>query len=224
MARSFTTAADTAYTVIKDRILSGEYTPGQRLTRRAMAEATGVSIIPVIEALHRLEHDGLVESRPQWGSRVVELSEERVLDNFALREAVECQAARILAETHSTTQRIELRVMAEELDAGLYRNTDGVAQAELQGIHHRFHYLIAAHTGRKSLADALERINLFRLLQGVVERNRKRDDLPEDWHRRLVDAIATRDADEAEAAMRTHVRSSLDRIGAGLSVAKGETE
>ena len=58
----FKTAVDVAYDIIKDKILSGELKPGMKLSKRKMAEITGVSVIPVIEALNRLEADWLVES------------------------------------------------------------------------------------------------------------------------------------------------------------------
>lgn len=61
----FKTAADVAYDIIKDKILSGELKPGMKLSKRKMARLAGVSVIPVIEALNRLEADWLVESKPQ---------------------------------------------------------------------------------------------------------------------------------------------------------------
>ena len=63
---AFQTASDVAYQIISQKILDGEFPPGMKLSRRKMAEAAGVSVIPVIEALKRLESDSLVESKPQW--------------------------------------------------------------------------------------------------------------------------------------------------------------
>ena len=44
---NFQTAADLAYRIISQKILDGEYAPGMKLSRRKMADATGVSVIPV---------------------------------------------------------------------------------------------------------------------------------------------------------------------------------
>jgi DNA-binding GntR family transcriptional regulator len=77
---------ETAYDIIAGKILSGELPPGEKLSIRAMAALTGVSMIPVIEALHRLEYEGLVESFPRWGSRVVELTPQTVRDRNSLRK------------------------------------------------------------------------------------------------------------------------------------------
>ena len=56
----FQTAADVAYRIISQKILDGEFPPGMKLSRRKMAEVTSVSVIPVIEALKKLEEDGFL--------------------------------------------------------------------------------------------------------------------------------------------------------------------
>lgn len=212
---SFKSATDIAYDRIRDTILAGELAPGTKLSLRKMSQLSGVSVISVLPALARLEHDGLVESQPQWGARVTVISEEKVLHQLALREAVETQAARQLAGRLSSSQRVELADMARELDAQLYRDGDEEVQARMLELHHRFHLLIAEFTGNPELVDTLRRVSLFRLLQGVVERNRQRRDLPTDWHLRLVEAIAMGPEQHADEVMRTHVRSSLATMAAG---------
>ena len=57
MYESFQTAPEIAYNIILKKILDGEYKPGTRLSRRKMAEVTKVSVIPVIEALKKLEEE-----------------------------------------------------------------------------------------------------------------------------------------------------------------------
>ena len=75
-----------------------------QLSRRKMAEITNVSVIPVIEALKRPEEDGLVESKPKWGSYVTIPTVEKVNDSLEAREAIECQIARILSERMTDEQ------------------------------------------------------------------------------------------------------------------------
>ena len=54
------TVGDRVYGRMRDRILSGELGAGMRLVQRKLASELGVSIIPVSEALRRLESEGLV--------------------------------------------------------------------------------------------------------------------------------------------------------------------
>ena len=55
LEENFQTASDIAYRIISQKILDGEFSPGMKLSRRKMAEVTGVSVIPVIEALKKLK-------------------------------------------------------------------------------------------------------------------------------------------------------------------------
>ena len=55
--------SDKAYHAVRDEILRGQLRPGTPLSRRRLARQLGMSVLPVTDALRRLEGDGLVESR-----------------------------------------------------------------------------------------------------------------------------------------------------------------
>src|SRR5713226_1842843 len=82
-----------AYLVIRDRILAGELPLGASLSRRKLAAELGMSMLPVAEALQRLENDGLVESRPRVGTRVCLPTAGEIRERYEVREALESQAA-----------------------------------------------------------------------------------------------------------------------------------
>jgi GntR family transcriptional regulator, rspAB operon transcriptional repressor len=196
-------ATERAYLVIRDAILENALKAGTRLTVRAMAELTGVSVIPVIQALHRLDVEGLIETFPRWGSRVITLDNETVRDRYLLREAVECQVARILATTHSMYQAEQLRGLAARLDELVAARQ---LEDEFLAKDYEIHSLMAEYTGSRSLLKALGHINLFRLMQKTREHIIiQRVGLPADLHGRLVEAILSRDPDVAEKAMREHI-------------------
>lgn len=58
------------YTILRDRIHSGDYQPRARLNIDALARELGVSAIPVREALRRLEAEGWVRFQPNVGAIV----------------------------------------------------------------------------------------------------------------------------------------------------------
>src|SRR5439155_20440023 len=62
--------ADRAYYSILDQMLRGSLPVGSVVSRRNLAEQFQMSLVPVAEALQRLEIEGLVESRPRAGTRV----------------------------------------------------------------------------------------------------------------------------------------------------------
>src|SRR5438552_11546834 len=108
--------AEQAYTSILDKILKGEYPLGAALSRRKLGTEFGMSFLPISEAIKRLEHEGLVESRPRVGTRVRVPTPQDLRDRHIIREALEAQSARLFAEKASADERMEMRAMAAHLD------------------------------------------------------------------------------------------------------------
>ena len=188
---------------IEEAILDQRLAEGEALTEADLAEALGVSRSPVRDALKRLAHKGLVESRGRRGLSVAAFSRDQIADLFGIREVLEGLAARFAAE----------RIQDDEL-AGLRRHLD---QAEREGVSRRdlgypaaegdFHSMIARAARSPQLDAAMEpiqaRLRLLRRRSGAV-RGRARQALAE--HRAILSAIERRDADEAEVLMRAHIR------------------
>jgi DNA-binding GntR family transcriptional regulator len=202
----FITAAEKAYQAILQKIITGEFAPGMRLVRRPLAEMLGMSPIPVLEAMKRLEQDGLVEYRAQWGSIVTIPTVERVKDMYVFREAIECQIARILASSATPEQARALRRVAAELDRVRFESDDTMLIADH---HYRFHLAMAEYAAYPSLVSGLRRTNFFWLLCRAAQSRRSRPALQRDWHTRLLETILSGDPEEADRAMREHVRDSM---------------
>lgn len=203
-------AADLAYGIISKCILDGELKPGQRLTRRKMANLTGVSIIPVIDALHRLENEGLVQSEPYFGSSVISLTAEVKLDRYALRLAGECQVARMLSRGILRNEiKQQLNTQARALDTQLAVNERAKSTWEM---HYEFHVGLARLTECPSLVDALRRDHLFLLLEWQKLSNwHEPSELKDEEaksHVWFLSEIFAGDPDRAECAVRRHISSA----------------
>jgi DNA-binding GntR family transcriptional regulator len=93
------TAVAALTTALRDRILNGELAPGTRLVERAIVESYDVARVTVRSALQQLAAEGLVVMESHRGARVASLDSKELHDLFALRTALEVEAARIaLAE------------------------------------------------------------------------------------------------------------------------------
>ena len=198
------TLTQRVYQTLREDILQGRLPPGQRLVRREVAKRLGVSPIPVAEALLRLEVEGLVQSRPLYGSRVRPLTLEDVENDTVLREALECQAARVCAEKAGDSTLARLKTQARRLDKLM---AEGDPHSQLGRVtHQEFHLAIARASACTSLVDELQRIWFRRLMwMNWIKATHYRR-VPADWHQQLVAALATRDPERAEAKMREHVR------------------
>jgi DNA-binding GntR family transcriptional regulator len=86
------------YAVLHKAIVSGELPAGTRLRVRDLAEEVGTSVMPVREAIRRLEEAGLAEREPHKGAVVKGLTLEELVHVYGVRRLLEGEAARLGAE------------------------------------------------------------------------------------------------------------------------------
>src|SRR5689334_2327518 len=84
-AGSYKTIGEMVYGVLRESIVTGAFAPGEWLRQEALAEAIGVSRIPVRTALLQLEAEGLVNFHPHRGARVRTLSTSQIDEIYRLR-------------------------------------------------------------------------------------------------------------------------------------------
>jgi DNA-binding GntR family transcriptional regulator len=211
--------ADRAYAAIREEILRGQLRPGAPLSRRNLAHELRMSVIPVTDALRKLEEDGLVECRPRAGTRVRIPSESDVRELYELREALESQSARLFAERATRAQRAELRRLARKVD-GMFgkmargRN-DSAFRFRVHTQHLDFHRRIAEHAGSRLLQQMIDRRHVL-ILNWLFDVVGRRTPLPARFHSSLAAALVSRDPATADKAMRAHVRYGLVEVSARI--------
>lgn len=116
--------AQRAYEWIATEIRERRFAPGHRLVLTQLAEAIGVSVAPVREALRRLEAEGLITYQRNIGATVAMMNEGQyadVMDTLAVLEARAVALAvphldeSTLARAHALNE--ELRVLVSSVDA-----------------------------------------------------------------------------------------------------------
>jgi len=192
------------YGVLREDILAGRLKPGERLVRKALAGRLGVSTIPVIEALYMLEIDGYVENRPLCGCRVRTMTLEEIDDDLMLREALECQAARLCAEKATTESIDRLMKRAAQVDRFIRADTPDPSLGNQ--VHFEFHLELGKLSGHAIFSDLLKRVWFQRYMSLNSLKAIRFLPIPDGWHQILVRRIAKGDPDDAERAMREHVR------------------
>ena len=212
--------AERAYLAVRDEILGGRIRPGTPLSRRRLARELGMSVIPVTDALRRLEGDGLVETRPRAGTRVRVPTEKDVRELYELREALESQSARLFAERASRGQRNEVLRLAGRVDtlfnrlAG--RGDDPRLRFEVHSQHVRFHMRVAEHAGSSLLRQMIEKNHVL-ILNWLFDVAGRRTPLPPRFHSELAEGLTSGDPELADACMRAHVRYGLAEVAGQVS-------
>jgi GntR family transcriptional regulator, rspAB operon transcriptional repressor len=200
---------------IRDRILRGEIALGAALSRRKLAAELGMSLLPVAEALQRMENEELVESRPRVGTRVCLPTAEDIRERYEIREALESQAARLFAQRATLRDRLDLEKMAEHMDAMFNRCASAGGDRDflyaVQSYHSEFHLRIAQGARCKALRHTIEKnhVLIFNWLFDVAA---QRPPLPQRFHRDLAESLNKGDAEQADQAMRMHIRYGLDTV------------
>ena len=95
MKKDQTSLVDTAYEMIKSKILSLDYMPGQVISDFKLHNELDMSRTPIKQALMQLKSDGLIIERGGRGYEVRRITEEDVIDLFDAREGIECTALKI---------------------------------------------------------------------------------------------------------------------------------
>jgi DNA-binding GntR family transcriptional regulator len=91
--------ADRVYRALRERILEGDYLPGQKLNLAQLARDLEVSNTPIREAMARLERVGLIEVVPYSGPKVKRLTAAQLRDIYDVRIALEELAVRLVAQS-----------------------------------------------------------------------------------------------------------------------------
>ena len=103
------------------RIVAGEYAPGERLVETRIAQELGVSQASVREALRDLEHIGCVSYEPYRGCSVRTFSTEELLEAFPVRAALESLAAQLAGNSMTPAELAELGRLYKQMLAAAQR-------------------------------------------------------------------------------------------------------
>jgi len=203
-----------AYQRLKKEIISGVYSPNERLVEAQVTEKLGISRNTLRTVMARLEHEGLVVLEPNRGGRVRSFTLEEAHDILRVREALEGLVASLAATRATAEQRERLHADLAETEDAL--KADDIVRYTLS--NRQFHGDVIEAAGSPMASSLLESLN-FPLVkfqfQAVLVPGRKSESLAE--HHELLAAIDKGDAERAEQVARKHiqqVRATLERAEA----------
>ncbi|MEA2720673.1 MAG: hypothetical protein QOJ39_2537 [Candidatus Eremiobacteraeota bacterium] len=197
---------------LRESILTGRYAPGSRLVQDDLAEAFGVSRIPLREALRRLEGEGLVVISPNRGAVVRPLAPKDVVDLYDLRLALESLAIRRAAERFA-----DLRGSTKVLRVQADRAIAARAMPTIFSLDRDFHAGLAATSDNPHLVAALggQWSQIMRVMHAYFQVANYPAAVWDD-HEAIADAVAHGAAEAAVARLTTHLSESRDAILAHL--------
>ena len=108
-----------AYALLRDRILSGTYSPGHKLNIKTISRELGLSPMPVREAIRRLEAEGWIEYRRNHGAEVAAVDSTSASDALTALALLEGFATALGAPFLQTHDFKRLREMNDEIREAL---------------------------------------------------------------------------------------------------------
>lgn len=192
-----------AYEWIHARIADRRFVPGYRLVLGSIAESLGMSVVPVREAIRRLEAEGLVEFERNVGARVAQIDQAEYLHTMQTLGVVE-GVATALAVPHLSEADLDraaavnarLRALLDDFDPHLFTR-----------INEQFHSVLFEPCPNPHIRDLVHRgwtrMSGLRSSSFAFVPQRARESVDE--HEHILDLIRRRaDPLEIEMAARQH--------------------
>jgi DNA-binding GntR family transcriptional regulator len=179
-------------------IVQNELRPGEKMKEMHLASRLGVSRTPVREAIYRLQHEGLVATRPGYVTVVTELTSTDLEEMYPIIGVLEGLSARLATPRLTAEDLVRLdsliAIMTEHLRRG---EIDKLMQADTE-----YHSLLYERTNNprlqrmvRDLRGQLERFEyIFFSSKDVARTSLKR-------HKHLIRVLKKRDPEAAEKAL-----------------------
>jgi DNA-binding GntR family transcriptional regulator len=203
------TLSEVAYGILKEKLISAQYVPGQFLQEAQIVADLDLGRTPVHHALHRLQQEGLIEIIPRKGVLVRSDSLSEIHLALETRQLIEPFCAGLCAERRTGEQLADLETICRTFDEG--RGT--LEKKPLMELDRLFHQRISQYSGNHLLAE----------FQSAIHDRMSRIWFLPTWHFHdfsltgsehgaIFEAIRARDPQRASAAMRLHIDSLRSRI------------
>lgn len=195
------------YELLRQRILAGEYVPGESLQESRTAESLQVSRTPVREALRQLEQEGLLVAHGSERA-VRSLTREEFVELYTCRAALERLVAERAARFATESEIDEMAGAIEEARAA----TAAGDHAGVLSATTRFHDGMVQSTRMSQLHQLMDTIRgpilvaRRRLLSDAEVENAISDE-----HDAVLDAIRRRDVRAAQDLMELHMKNDIER-------------
>lgn len=191
--------------VIRDAIRQRLLAPGAPLVQSALAEALGVSKIPVREALHSLAAEGLVTFTDE-GARVTLLAPDEINELWSLRALVEPALADAIVRNAGPSDLAAIRRLVEDMDTA----SDGDEWSDLNYVFHLELYRIAALPQFASVATRV--LTMIEPYSRVAVNRLEGQAAAQAEHRELLEAIERGDATALRDVLERHSTRARDLL------------
>ena len=196
------TTTNSSYDLLREAIVRGDIAPEARLVESEISTNFKMSRGAVRTALIRLEEEGLVVREPHRGARVRKVSDDEAVEILQVRAVLEGLAVRLTAERIDDAGATRLRALLER-HRELLESGDLLGASDANADLHAALLELSGHGTARRLIRALNSQTVRYQYRTILIPGRPAASVAE--HTAIVEAVVAGRADEAEAAMRSHL-------------------
>jgi DNA-binding GntR family transcriptional regulator len=209
----YVSLGEQVYSILKRSILERQLSPNSKLDINALGQQLGVSRRPILDALTRLEAEGLVIFRNRVGTFVTPLDKTMFEEIFEARDMIEQWASSRIVANLRGEDVMHLRALLQEtgqLLAGVTEQTfDYRRSIELD---QQFHLALIHLCGNSRVIEQYSSLNShMQIVRAYSLRALKRSQEGQVEHEAILEAFTARNVERAQAAQSHHTQRS--RIG-----------
>jgi DNA-binding GntR family transcriptional regulator len=217
--------SDEVYEALKERIISRQFVPGQRLRLVEIERQMGVSRTPVKDALNRLAMQGLVEIRPRKGSFVTDLAPAKIAESFDVRRVLEVYAVELAAQRVTESQLQQLRDIVKELRRLTSVEDWDQIYLEYVALDHELHRLIMEFAANKRLEEIWEQVNVHvQMARARYPRAERELNLAQEEHEQILKAFEAKDIAALQRTMGHHIERAKQSLLRDLEGSKTQVD
>lgn len=213
---------DQVFDAMHRAIINGELKAEQRLRIREVAAQLGTSVMPVREAIRRLEESGLVETIPYRGAVVRGFTAQELLDVYAVRMLLETEAAR---QGTARLNEHDVQLLQKEFSALRTALNEGRI-ADCLDHDEKFLGLIYSASGNPVLLESIERLwtrcRAYKLFGARRAVEVGMDSMLWEFQDQMLVAIAARDQNSMVDLTEQSIQAAMERVRQVLPI--GETQ
>jgi DNA-binding GntR family transcriptional regulator len=205
--RVYKTKGEFVYEQLREAVATGDLAPGQRIVLDQVAEALGVSKVPVREAITRLVGEGWVELHPHVGPVVPQLSPDEVVETAVIRASLEATAIALATSEMSADVLTYMRRLLRQMDHAVQHPSDDYA-----AFNRQFHSLAISTCPVQRLTrmvsaqiEQTARYQTVRRVPAYLEESQSE-------HRAILRALAGRDGDLAAKLTSEHILTAAYKL------------
>lgn len=199
-----------AYQDIRRAIADGKLAPGQRIVAQTIAKSAGISRIPVLQALRRLESEGFVRIAPHKDVVVAGLSPDDFRERFLLMAALESLCIR--EATGKVTGALLRRLRRLQQEMTLARKSKNAQRAV--AADGEFHAILWRSSGLIQTVSILQNLwdrgEYYRIIMHARRRGFAEESLAE--HEEILRALEQKDMAGAAQALERHRLQAMRRL------------